>query len=271
MSFHDRAAFEALRRDLAREERRGDEAERISATLDAGFVPADCGPEIPVAPARGPVRAVEARALYPKGRGEYEVKPAGYRGRKVLHRCDVFDVMAARAARHGKASPFSAPQVAIGRYYRDLVERHACAGLGGTSLETLRSGGGGSGGEFIDAVLRDGQRVAALRRRMEPQGRDRGEGPAVVLVVQRRKDGDRRQALLLRTLVDDVCLRDLPLASVLRRHGWAVDKAKTRALAEALGQALDRMIGPVRGGIRALRDDAAAGEFMAAVKKGLDA
>ena len=92
--------------------------------------------------------------LFPDGENDWKARPSCYRVRSAMQRADVFDVMMAKAASNGKPAPFTRAQVAAGRYYRDLVERHACAGIRCSSVEALRSGGGDSG-SFIDAVLRD--------------------------------------------------------------------------------------------------------------------
>ncbi len=126
------------------------EAARLAAIKARGNVPEICGDAIPEAPARGAFRVFEPEGLYPDGQGGFEAKHAGYRGRSAIQRADVFDIMAAKAARHKKPSPLSPGQVAIGRHYRDLVERHACAGLKCSSIEASRSSGSGRGGDFID-------------------------------------------------------------------------------------------------------------------------
>lgn len=88
-------------------ERQAAEVARLDAVRAKGYVPSEVGPEIPEAPARGPVRMVEMMASYPKGDDGFEVKPSGFMGRKTLQRADSFDVMAAKAARHKKPAPFA--------------------------------------------------------------------------------------------------------------------------------------------------------------------
>lgn len=223
------------------------EQERIAAVLARGHVPADCCDKIPVAPARGPFRVVQPQQFYPDGEEGYAVKGAGYRGRKVMQMADAFDVMAAKAARHKKGSPFTASQINMGRHYRDLVERHACAGVKCSSVEALRAGGSGQGGEFMDAVLRDREEIERLRRRI-------GTGQAMAVRRIRPSKRGSRASITDRRLVDMVCLEERTISDVLKAHGWSVYgdtvKATTRALADALG----RMAGPVRSSSQVMRD-----------------
>lgn len=218
------------------------EQARMDEVRSLGFVPDAVGPEIPVAPARGPVRMFESMASYPKGEDGFEMKAAGYMGRKTLQRADSFDLMAAKAARHKKAPPFSPAQVAMGRFYRDLVEKHSCAGVKCSSLESLSQGSSG-GGEFMDAVLRDRQRIDVLRRRI-------GSGSAMVVRRHRPSDRGSRASIFDRRLVDIICLEDGTISDVLKGHGWSIKADLVTSLQVALGQVLDRMMGPVkRGGI----------------------
>lgn len=223
------------------------EQARMDEVRSLGFVPDAVGPEIPAAPARGPVRMFESMASYPKGENDFEMKAAGYMGRKTLQRADSFDLMAAKAARHKKAPPFSPAQVAMGRFYRDLVEKHSCAGVKCSSLESLSQGSSG-GGEFMDAVLRDRQRIDVLRRRI-------GSGSAMVVRRIRPSDRGSWASIMDRRLVDAVCIEAGSLTDVLRAHGWVREGQSAKgdhikALATALAAALDRMMGPVkRGGI----------------------
>ncbi len=199
---------------------KAEEAARLEAMKARGAVPAECGPAIPVAPARGAVRVTVPMALYPKGIESFEAKHAGHEGRAQLWVGDAFDVMAGKAKAKGKGAPFTPGQVAIGRQYRALVERHAAAGVKCSSLEGARSGGSGQGGGFIDAVLQDRQAIGAMRRRI-------GTGEAKAVRRIRPSERGSRSAITDRALVDAVCIEEL------RR---------------ALAAALDRMAGPVRGG-----------------------
>ena len=214
------------------------ERARIDAVKAAGHVPAECGPAIPEAPARGAFRVFQPHQLYPEGGEGYAAKSAGYRGRSAIQRADAFDVMAARASRHRKPSPMSPGQVQMGRHYRDLVERYESAGIKCSSIESL-GGGGGQGGGFIDAVLRDREEIERLRRRI---------GHASAMVVRRIRPSQRgsRVSISDRRLVDMVCIEDRGLGDVLRAHGWSVYGDTVKAMTQALGMALDRMAGPIR-------------------------
>lgn len=214
------------------------EGDRVDAVMASGFVPEECGPAIPIAPARGPVRSFTATKLYPDGEDGYTAKRSGHMGRKTLQRADSFDVMTEQSKRNAKAPPFTPGQVSMGRYYRDLVERHACAGMRCASLEAVSGGGGGSG-EFMDAVLRDKERIAVLQRRI-------GDKAAMSVRRIRPSNSGSRSLILDRRLVDMVCLKDKTLTDVLEAHGWKKQTKFIQSLRIALGGALDRMMGPVQ-------------------------
>lgn len=224
------------------------EAMRIEAVRAAGAVPETCGPAIPVAPARGPVRVFTATALYPKGTEEFEMKPAGFRGRQTMAVADAFDVMAARARSNGKGDPFTPGQVAMGRHYAALVESHSAGGVKCSSIEGT-GGGTGNGGDFMDAYLREGQELAAIRRKI-------GTGAAMVVRRQRPSKRGSRRTITDRALVDLVCVGGKTLAEVLDAHGWAKKGEAVAALRIALADALDRMQGPKRSrGVEVIRTD----------------
>lgn len=231
----------AMHRLELRADSRLSEAARIAEVKAQGFVPLECGPEIPAAPARGRVGVFEATALYPKGESDFEMKPAGYMGRKTLQIADVFDVMNAQAARRKVDQPFNPSQIAMARFYRNLVEKHAVAGVRCSSLESIGGGSGGGGGEYIDAVLRDRDRIELIRGRI---------GDRSAMVVRRIRPSKRgsRVSIFDRMLVDSVCLKDQTIGQVLRAHGWSVQGRPIKALLVALADSLDRMMGPVRGG-----------------------
>lgn len=225
------------------------EAERLEAIKAAGTVPASCGPEIPVSPARGAYQTFRPLEMVPGTVGT--ARPAGYRGpgegqfREAIRLADVFSVMEEQARRsHASkgegAGPFFAPltpaQVQMGRTYRDLVERHGAGGMKCASLEVNR--GGGSGGAFMDTYLEEGLMIQRLQKRI-------GDGAA--LVVRRIRPSKRGAAakgiITDRVLVDLVCLKDKSLSDVLRHHGWSKKTESVAALRRALAAALDRMQG----------------------------
>lgn len=218
-------------------------AERLEAIRLRGAVPDACGPEIPVAPARGGFRVFDPVGLYPKGKDEWEVKPSGFLGRKAMRMADAFDRMAVAAAKSKSPPPFTPTQVAMGRLYRALFERHEAAGPKCVSLETSGGGSGGGQGSFIDAVLRDRERIDAMRRRI-------GTGAALVIRRIRPSARGSKATISDRRAVDIICLEDGTCADVLRAHGWCspdgkVDGKYVKAVAQAVGDALDRMCGPV--------------------------
>jgi len=217
----------------ARQRRLKAEAERIQAVKARGQVPEVCGDAIPEAPARGAIRVFQPMSLFPEGENDWKARPSGYRGRSAMQCADVFDVMAAKAASNGKPVLFTRAQVAAGRYYRDLVERHACAGVRCSSVEAIRSGGGGSG-SFIDAVLRDREEIERIQRRI-------GTGTAIAVRKIRPSKRGARVNITDRRLVDMVCLEDKPVSLVLRAHGWSVRGQSAGALRQALAETLERM------------------------------
>ena len=203
MSYHDPKGFREAR-EWARAQAAAEVA-RIGAVKARGVVPDDCGPEIPEAPARGAYQVVRPQKLYPDGRDGYVAKDAGYLGRAALRHADAFDVMRVAAAKRKKPAPFSETQVAMGRHYRDLVERHATAGIRGSSFTRTRTGGTGQSGAFIDALMQDRQEIDRLHRKI---------GPGTALEVRRVRPSDRgtRSAIPDRALVDMVCIGDKPSA-----------------------------------------------------------
>lgn len=210
------------------------EAGRVARML-ADATPPEAMRAAPVAPARGAQRLVT----------EMQALPGGVRRIVGQHweEADVFTAMMRDAvARHGAAAgdaPFVAPftpgQIAMARHYRHLTERHAAGGMKCASLES-RGGGGGAGGDFMDAYLAEGRELARLHRCI-------GAGEAMVLRRIRPSARGTRRGIGTRALVDRVCLADESLADVLRAHGWAVKGEHRAALRVVLCAALDRMQG----------------------------
>ncbi len=218
----------------ARQRRLQAEEERIKAVKARGYVPEVCGDAIPEAPARGAIRVFQPMSLFPEGENDWKARPSGYRGRSAMQCADVFDVMTAKAASNGKPAPFTREQVAAGRYYRDLVERHACAGVRCSSVKAIRSGGGGGSGSFIDAVLRDREEIERIQKRI-------GTGTAMAVRKIRPSKRGSRVNITDRRLVDMVCLEDKPISAVLRAHGWITSGQYTKTLCSALKDVLSRM------------------------------
>lgn len=208
------------------------EADRLAALSARAVPPERCGPEIPVAPARGPMVAFAPMEMQ-MGEAGPALVHVGFRGRDAARAMDVWDEMARQARRAGGDEPFTRAQVAVGRAYSTLVERHAARGLRGVSVETMMVGRGGKGGDgFADAVVTEGRRIEALQRAI---------GDGVALEV-RRVSRRARGVVTVRALVDGLCLEGLTISTLLRRSGWSerdmptVDRARA-----AVSAALDRM------------------------------
>lgn len=224
------------------------EVARLEEVRALGAVPAACGPEIPVAPARGALCTFRPIELVPGSLGTARDTGHWARGedarRKGARIEDVFarmvdEARTRHAAQGGEGAftpPLSPAQVQIGRDYRDMVERHGAGGLRCVSLEASR--GGGAGGEFIDAYVAEGIRIDILRRRI---------GPGVALAMRRirpsRRGARARGIITDRALVDAVCLGNSPLGVVLDDYGWSAYGNSREALRRALAAALDRMMG----------------------------
>lgn len=207
------------------------EAERVVAIKARAVAPERCGPEIPVAPARGPMVAFAPMEMRRTEDG-YDLVHAGHRGRDAARAMDVWDQMARQARRAGGTDPFDQAQVATGRAYAALVERHAARGLRGVSVETMAVGrGGAAGGGYADAVLAEGRRLDALVQAI---------GGGVALEV-RRVTRRARGVVTVRQLVDGLCVEGLTLANLLRRSGWDTNGATIETAREAVAAALDRM------------------------------
>ncbi|WP_147435536.1 hypothetical protein [Paenirhodobacter hankyongi] len=216
------------------------EAGRRAALLRAATAPEVCGPEIPVAPARGACRVFTVRQIRPGTRNTIE--DAGYQGpgeaqpRKAVRAADVFDRMDARAQAAKKPAPFTPGQIAIARLYRTLVERHEAGAIKLSSLEG-RTGGSGRGVDVTDLRLEEARKIALLRRRI-------GDGAAMVVRrVRPSARGAGASIILDRRLVDAVCLEDMDPSAVLVAHGWTAKGEHRERLRNALMAALDRMQG----------------------------
>lgn len=260
------AAVLRKQQDRIRSDREGEVA-RMSEVRARGAVPEACRPGvIPEAPARGPVALYRETEVVPQADGTTRVQDRNHHGFAALRRADAFDVMEAQARRAHRgdaaafAPPFTPGQVAMGRHYAAVFERHAGGGIKCSSVEG-RVGGDGRGGDFMDRLLEDRRTLDALIRRI---------GSGVALSIRRVRPSSRgtRRAITDRALVDGVCLAGQTVTDVLRAHGWA-DKGDTRKAARgALAAALDRMAGPVSSGrIRAAH---LGGAETRTTKKGVD-
>lgn len=214
--------------------------------LARGSVPAECGPDIGVAPARGPVCVFTPLEVQKTASGNMRVAKSGHydpqRGetapRRGLRRADAFDVMQARSdarARGRKVAPvalFTTAQIEAGRTYAALVESLSAAGCG---LSQLERGGGSATAGVNEAVIDKLDRLGAMRAAI-------GTGWAI---ARDRVDPGRdpRKPIRVRVLVDLVCIEAGTLTDVLRRHLWPNASRTQALLRESLAGALDRLYG----------------------------
>jgi hypothetical protein len=231
-----------------------EEAERIAKIKARGCVPVECGPEIPMAPGRGPMMRFTPREMRQTECGGFVSVKTGEAGRDAARVADAFDAMeraslkAHRAAEVRRASAgqdsqaysalFTPGQISAARDYAALVERVSASGVKCSSLEAFHSGGGGGGGDREAAIFRDFQRLRALHRRI-------GDGLAkeVRRIRPSKNGGVKRRAIYVRKLVDMICLGDMSILQVLQAHGWSKDGGASKALRLSLCAALDRMQG----------------------------
>lgn len=210
--------------------------------------PAECGSDIPVAPARGPMVAVVGREMAVTAAGGVRAVKTGHVGagevqpRRHIRVADAFDVME-RAARRAqrRVDPdkpfvplFSPGQIGAGRRYAALSERVAASGVSCSSLEAVSRGGGGGREE---AIFDDIARLRCVRRAI---------GSGLVKEVRRvrpsRNGGPGRRSIQALSLVDMVCVGGETLGGVLVKHGWSCTDAQSlRLLREGLCGALTRM------------------------------
>lgn len=223
-------AIRSIARQMGLKLQAEDEKDRLVAIKAAAQAPERCGPEIPVAPARGPMVAFAPKAMRPTAEG-YELQHVGFQGRDAARAADVFDTMALQARRRGGHDPFTARQVDAGRYYAALVERHSSVGLKCVSVEAQDRGKGAGSGSYMDAVVAEGEVIRRLETAI---------GTGFALEVQRARDGKRR-SITLRHLVDMVCLEGRTVTDALKVNGWSVKGDTVTEAREALAAALERM------------------------------
>ena len=229
---------------------RAGEVARLAEILNRATPPKDCGPAIPVAPARGACRVFTVREVFTTGEILMPIEDdsytgavieGGYRGRseatprRAVRIADVWDRIEVKARAAGKPMPFAPHQVKIARHYRTLVERQSAGAVKLSSLEG-RTGGCGAGAlDVTDLRLAEARDLDAMRRRI-------GTGAAMVVRrVRPSARGPGASIILDRRLVDAVCLEDMDLSAVLQAHGWAKSGRHMDRLREALSDALDRM------------------------------
>ena len=218
--------------------RRGED-KRLAGVVASGLAPVECGPEmVSIAPARGRVIPFRNAETYLNADGDVETVDHGAHGRSAMRRADVFDLMIDQAAKRKKVFGLTITQIQMGRDYRDLVERHASAGVRCSSIEGM-PGGGGDGTGFMDAVLDQGRQIDRWRTLI-------GDGLAMDVRRVRPSQRGERIAIKALDLVDRVCLEDKSISAVLKAHGWSNYGANITKLAHALSECLDQMSGPVK-------------------------
>lgn len=207
------------------------EGDRLATLKARAVAPETCGPDMPVAPARGRMVRVAPVAMQLTDEG-WAPQHGGFRGRDAARAADVFDEMARQARRAGGDDPFTQRQKGAGRAYAALVERHSAVGLKGRSVETMLTGRSGRGGDGVmDIILDEGAEIAAMRSAV-------GDGWALVVVRQSKR---KRTPLTVSELVDRVCLRGETVSAILDACGWSVYGESRDWARAALAEALDRM------------------------------
>jgi hypothetical protein len=223
------------------------------AKLVAAAVPWQCGSDIPVAPARGPMQTYTPRETVVTDAGAHVSRRSGYMGRDGARVADVWDQMEVAAYRSYQrlladakkkkkpkdkwpvySAPFTPGQVAAARGYLALKESVTGSAMK-CSLAGM-TGGGGSG--MVDreaARLRDIRRLRMLERRIGSRFAKTPQRPS-------QEEGKRR-SITVRRLVDLVAIDGWDLSMVLERHGWSKTGKNRKALQTQLAAALDRMQG----------------------------
>lgn len=218
--------------------RRRAEAARVAQVLAGAVPPVDSAP---VAPARGPMAALDCWSLLPGGTRRLD-------GRSMRDMCQLEVMVVQARQRHAARGlegefvpPFTASQIAVGRAYRDLVEWREGSGLKCASLEAGRSGGGS--GLFIDTYISEGYWLSELHARI---------GAVVIMDVRRNMDrGNGRRQITARAAVDGLLVSGLDLSAILANHRWQVDGKNRKALRIGVAAALDRMAGLAQSGVTA--------------------
>lgn len=210
-------------------------AERARLTqmrLDA-TPPERCGPDIPVAPARGPMLAFTPRRVEMTEAGP-RMRRDGWLGRDAARAADAFDLAQAQSDRRSGSARkvlFTETQIDTGRDYAALVEAVEAGGYSLSQAEGRSGGGKGSAAGVSEAVLDQIARLRAMRAAI----------PAGAALRPIRTDGGQR-VLTHVDLVDMFCCGGKTVAQVLAARGWNPRAPGARAKAmRALVLALDAM------------------------------
>lgn len=258
-------------------------ASALGAVLARSAPPVSCGPEMPNAPARGPMIQFAPREMSRSASGGVSVSKIGYMGRDAARIADAFDLMTLQsyrqhprtvaAAEAAHPAKVDAMRVAHDARQADLVERgqrrarpfvepefvppvfvppfdngQVQAGRAYAAL-VERVAGSGIKCSSLEAVSGGsgggGDREAAILQDVaQLRAMQRRFGNRLAKEVRRiRPNGVKRRTIFVRQLVDMVCLGDASLDDVLRAHGWALNQKTRDGLRVALCVALDRMCG----------------------------
>ncbi|MEP4195969.1 MAG: hypothetical protein ABJL99_10080 [Aliishimia sp.] len=218
----------------------------VGSVMRNAAIPDECSREIPVAPARGKITAFQEQTYRSVG-DDLRLVDTPYKAGKPGIVRDIFDTMTDKTMGRSSKPPFSVGQVTAGRAYRNLNERVAASGIKCSSAFSQKTGSG-SGTDFMDAYMADVQRLGwfhqvigdgiAKDKRQKVQTR---QGSVIVGTVDLIKIG--RKLILVRALVDAVCIKEQSVSDVLKRHGWRPTGRNTATLRASLCAALDRMHG----------------------------
>lgn len=211
---------------------------RVEARLRLATPPHAVSPEVPVAPARGKVVAqagLHVTEMTPNGPRTHRATTDGFHPARAE---DAFDRMTIKAKnRKGKdmAPLFTVAQVEAGRAYARLFERCAAEGVRCSSPEARSGGGGAPGGrDWIDGVIARSRLLDEIQAAI-------GDGVALSPRNARAHADRGRRVIMVRQLVDAVCIEGQTLRDVLAANGWSRGPSAARVLHLQLSAALDRM------------------------------
>ena len=214
--------------------------------LALASVPDACSAEIAPAPARGQIVPFREGYWHEKG-GRAEWRSVPYRSGCPGQVRDIFDIMTDQAMRSGGVAPFTAAQVGAGRDYRALHERVQSAGVKCSRAFDVQAGGRGDV-DFLKAYMDDARRLAVFRDAIgsviaKDMKRVRPDKAQRVIITDDILAQVAKRIITVRTLVDDVCIKERALSDVLRAHGWVKTGKNVKTLRDALCAALGRMQG----------------------------
>lgn len=213
---------------------------RIAEVKSLGTRPAQASSEINAcAPALGAVTLFRHETVIRTADGNLRYQKTTPSDATALRRGDAFDLMQDQANRRARARSLDAPQlftraqIEAGRTYGHLVERHACRGVKGLSLET--SSPSSRGGSYMDAVVAEGRRLDRMRAAMD--------GVWAIEPKRAAPHADLRRAVRMQVLVDHVCVEGLTLSQVLARYGWSAGVKNLAPFRDAFRAGLDLLYG----------------------------